>query len=33
VGWVGAGVTPTRKPLPAFDDPAQDHTLAYEDEL
>jgi hypothetical protein len=30
VGWISAGVPATRRPLPAFDDPAQDQTIAYE---
>ena len=30
VGWIGAGMPAMRRPLPAFDDPAQDQTLAYE---
>jgi hypothetical protein len=30
LGWISAGMPAMRRPLPAFDDPAQDQTLAYE---
>lgn len=31
IGWIGVGRRqPKQRPLPAFDDPAQDHTLHYD---
>jgi hypothetical protein len=30
LGWISAGLTASARPLPAFDDPAQDQTLTYE---
>jgi Domain of unknown function (DUF4832) len=30
VGWISAGVPATQRPLPAFDNPAQDQTINYE---